>query len=66
MKQAQGALQTLLTEGGPQPQAPFEGLEVLRPAKYFKNRHASIMLALDAVVEAIDHYQEQPVQDQTR
>jgi|GEM_PF-121041 len=51
VKQAQGALQTLLTEGGPPPQAPFEGLEVLRPAKDFKNRHASIMLALDAVVE---------------
>ena len=65
VKQAHGALQTLLTEGGPPPQAPFEGLEVLRPAKDFKNRHASIMLALDAVVEAIDHYQEQPVQDQT-
>ena len=46
VKQAQGALQTLLTEGGPPPQAPFEGLEVLRPAKDFKNRHASIMLAL--------------------
>ena len=33
VKQAQGALQTLLTEGGPPPQAPFEGLEVLRPAR---------------------------------
>jgi NifU-like protein involved in Fe-S cluster formation len=65
VKQAQGELQTLLTEGGPPPQAPFEGLELLRPAKDFKNRHASIMLALDAVVEAIDHYQEQPFQDQT-
>ena len=46
VKQAQRALQTLLKEGGPPPQVPFEGLEVLRPAKDFKNRHASIMLAI--------------------
>jgi NifU-like protein involved in Fe-S cluster formation len=65
VKQAQRALQTLLKEGGPPPQVPFEGLEVLRPAKDFKNRHASIMLVLDAAVEAIDHYQELPVQDQS-
>ena len=60
VKQAQGALHTLLTEGGPAPLAPFEELEVLRPAKDFKNRHASIMLALDAAVEAIAHYKHWP------
>ena len=65
VKQAQRALKTLLKEGGPPPQVPFEGLEVLRPAKDFKNRHASIMLVLDAAVEAINHYQELPVQDQS-
>ena len=63
VKQAQGALHTLLTEGGPAPLAPFEELEVLRPAKDFKNRHASIMLALDATVEAIGHYKQLPTGD---
>ena len=63
VKQAQGALHTLLTEGGPAPLAPFEELEVLRPAKDFKNRHASIMLALDATVEAIGHYKQRPTGD---
>ena len=63
VKQAQGALYTLLTEGGPAPLAPFEELEVLRPAKDFKNRHASIMLALDATVEAIGYYKQRPTND---
>ena len=33
--------------------APFEDYAVLEPARDFRNRHASIMLALDATVEAI-------------
>ena len=61
VKQAQNALKTLLQEGGPAPLAPFDGLEVLRPAKDFKNRHASIMLSLDATVEAIEQYQAPPL-----
>ena len=37
----------------PTPDAPFDGLEVLLPAKDFKNRHASILLALEAASEAM-------------
>jgi NifU-like protein involved in Fe-S cluster formation len=44
----------MLKQDGPTPPAPFDGLEVLRPARDYKNRHASIMLALDAAVEAVD------------
>ena len=47
------ALAKLLAEAGPVPQAPFDGLEVLRAAKDYNNRHASIMLALDAACDAI-------------
>ena len=47
------ALAKLLAEEGPVPQAPFGSLEVLRAAKDYKNRHASIMLALDAACDAI-------------
>ena len=42
----------MLKEDGPTPPAPFEELEVLRPAQAYKNRHASILLALDAATEA--------------
>ena len=51
---ARDELYTMLTSGGPVPSAPFDGLEVLSPAKDYKNRHASIMLTLDALVAAID------------
>lgn len=48
------ALAAMLTADGPVPPAPFDGLEVLRPAKDYKNRHASILLAFDATLAAFD------------
>jgi NifU-like protein involved in Fe-S cluster formation len=51
---ARDALLAMLKSGGPTPPAPFEGLEVLRPARDYKNRHASIMLTLEAISEAFD------------
>lgn len=42
----------MLKSGGPTPDAPFDGLEVLGPAVEFKNRHASILLAFDATLDA--------------
>lgn len=50
---ARDQLKAMLKEGGPVPDAPFEGFEVLMPAKDYKNRHASIMLALDATASAM-------------
>lgn len=50
---ARDQLKAMLKEGGPVPDAPFDGLEVLIPAQDYKNRHASILLALDATVEAM-------------
>jgi len=44
---------TMLKQDGPVPDAPFDGLEVLTPAKDYKNRHASIMLAFDATLDAL-------------
>ena len=46
-------LQAMLKTDGPVPAAPFNGLDVLEPAKDYKNRHASILLAFDATLEAI-------------
>ena len=51
---ARDALRTMLKEDGPTPPAPFADLEVLRPARDYKNRHASIMLTLEAIAEAMD------------
>ncbi len=50
---ARDQLLALLKADGPTPDAPFERYEVLRPARGFKNRHASIMLALEATLAAI-------------
>ncbi|ETX15542.1 nitrogen-fixing protein NifU [Roseivivax halodurans JCM 10272] len=52
IRAARDALRAMLKEDGPTPPAPFDGLEVLRPAQDYKNRHASILLALDAATEA--------------
>ncbi|MDF0599533.1 iron-sulfur cluster assembly scaffold protein [Psychromarinibacter sp. C21-152] len=49
---ARDQLKAMLKSDGPVPDAPFDGLEVLLPARDFKNRHASIMLTLDAAAEA--------------
>ena len=51
---ARDALKAMLKEDGPTPPAPFDGLEVLRPARDYKNRHASILLTLEAATEAMD------------
>lgn len=51
---ARDELLAMLKHGGPVPSAPFDELKVLEPARDFKNRHASIMLALDATLEAFD------------
>lgn len=53
VERARNELKAMLKSGGPVPSAPFDGLEVLEPARDYKNRHASIMLALEATVEAM-------------
>jgi NifU-like protein involved in Fe-S cluster formation len=50
---ARDALHAMLKDAGPVPAAPFDGYEVLLPARDYKNRHASILLALDAACEAM-------------
>lgn len=46
-------LNAMLVQNGPVPAAPFDGLAVLEPAKEYKNRHSSILLAFDATLAAI-------------
>ncbi len=54
VRAARDALKAMLKTDGPVPDAPFDGLAVLQPARDYKNRHASILLTLEASVEALD------------
>ncbi len=50
---ALAALKEMLKSDGPTPDAPFDAFEMLRPARDYKNRHASILLALEATSQAM-------------
>ena len=65
VKKARSELAQMLKSDGPGPNAPFQDLEVLRPARDFANRHASILLCLDAIIEGWEkHQSSQPIQGQ--
>jgi NifU-like protein involved in Fe-S cluster formation len=51
---ARDQLRAMLKGKGPVPDAPFDGFEVLTPAVQYKNRHASILLAIEALAEAAE------------
>lgn len=53
IERARDELRAMLKENGPVPSPPFDGLEVLLPARDYKNRHASILLTLEATAEAM-------------
>jgi NifU-like protein involved in Fe-S cluster formation len=52
LEAAREALTAMLKANGPAPGAPFDGYEALVPARDYRNRHASILLALEATCEA--------------
>jgi NifU-like protein involved in Fe-S cluster formation len=52
LEAARDALRAMLTQDGPVPPAPFDGFEVLLPAREYRNRHASILLSIEAAAEA--------------
>ncbi|MCL4065366.1 iron-sulfur cluster assembly scaffold protein [Pseudomonas sp. GX19020] len=54
LHQARDAVAAMLKDGAEPPPAPFDLYEVLIPARDFRNRHASILLVLDAACEAVD------------
>lgn len=51
---ARDQLKSMLKEGGEAPGAPFAELEALLPAREYPNRHASILLAWEATLAAMD------------
>jgi len=50
---ARDGLRAMLKDGAPPPGAPFAGYEVLEPARGYRNRHASILLSLEATADAL-------------
>jgi NifU-like protein involved in Fe-S cluster formation len=52
LEAARDALSAMLKSAGPVPAPPFDGFEVLIPARDYRNRHASILLAVEAAAEA--------------
>ncbi|WP_417269869.1 iron-sulfur cluster assembly scaffold protein [Celeribacter sp.] len=52
LDQARDEMTAFLKQDGPVPSAPFEGFEALLPARDYKNRHASILLAVTAAAKA--------------
>ena len=55
---ARDGLRAMLKEGGDVPPVPWDGFEVLEPARDYRNRHASIMLAVEALAEAMERAQQ--------
>ena len=51
---ARDGLRAMLAEGAEPPAAPFDDFAVLLPAREFRNRHASILLAIEAAAEAAE------------
>ena len=54
IRRARDEVAAMLRDGGPGPAAPFDGYAVLEPARDYRNRHASILLVLEATVEAME------------
>ncbi len=53
LREVRDAMRAMLKEGGEPPTGKWADLEVLVPAREFKNRHQSIMLTFEAVLDAI-------------
>lgn len=53
LETARAELAAMLAASAPAPQPPFDGYGILMAARDYPNRHGSILLALDATIEAI-------------
>lgn len=53
LETARNQLRAMLKDGGPAPDGRFPDLGMLAPVKDYPARHASTMLAFDAVTEAV-------------
>ncbi|WP_428697561.1 iron-sulfur cluster assembly scaffold protein [Stappia sp.] len=54
LRRARDQMRAMLKENGPPPEGRFAEAEVLQPVRDFKARHASTLLAFEAVVDAAE------------
>lgn len=54
IRTAREQMEAMLKKKGDPPDSPFEELEILYPARDYKNRHASILLVFDATLNAME------------
>jgi NifU-like protein involved in Fe-S cluster formation len=54
LREAREDLRCMLKENGPPPGGKWADLAVLEPVRDYKARHASTLLAFDAVVDALE------------
>lgn len=66
IRAAREALRAMLQDGAPPPDAPFDGLAVLIPARGHANRHGSILLSFDALIEAMEAAEATAATDQVQ
>ena len=52
-------LSEMLSNKGPTPTTPFDDFYILQPASEYKNRHASILLAFEATLDAFNQIEGQ-------
>jgi len=58
VQRAHEELSDMLKNEGPTPSNPFDELYMLQPASEYKNRHASILLAIEATLAAFQQIEE--------
>lgn len=61
LRRVRASMYRMLKENGPPPDGAWAECEALRPVRDFKARHASTLLAFDAVVDALDQIERRRV-----
>ena len=59
VRKAYEELSQMLKNNGPIPSEPFDNLYVLKPAVEYKNRHASILLPIEATLDAFQKIEDE-------
>lgn len=53
LREVAGALRAMLADGAPPPHGDWAGLAILAPVHAHRTRHGAVMLAFEAVIDAI-------------
>ncbi len=54
LRRLRATMYAMLKEGGPPPEGRFSDMRYLEPVRDYRARHASTLLTVDAVVDALD------------